>query len=152
MKKYNNIIANILVLVFGYLELRFLKFFDESFNVLVFVPQVYIGLSVIFVGVVIRILATLEFKRNKVNILEINTSPNLVTSGIYKYSRNPLYIGIIFVTIGFVLISGSVAGLLFIVPFIIFWDLLIRYKEEPELKNRFGNEFDNYKLKVNRWI
>lgn len=152
MKKYNNIIANMIVLFFGYIGLRLLQFFDKTFNVLSFTPKVYIGVLFIFVGVIIRILATLEFTRNKVEILKVNTPSILVTSGIYKYSRNPLYLGIIFVTLGFVLISGSVAGLLFVILFFVFWNLLIKYKEEPELKNKFGNKFENYKLKVSRWI
>lgn len=101
---------------------------------------------------VVRIWATIAFSKNKVEILNMNSHPKLVTSGPYKYSRNPLYIGILLVTVGFVLIAGSHTGFLLTILFFVFWNQLIKNKEEPDLKKKFGKEFDNYMLKVNRWI
>ena len=152
MNYIKNITANILVLVFGYIGMLSLNFLDQYLNIYKFKPLIFLGMIIIISGMIIRVWASIEFSKNKVEILEMNNHPKLVISGPFKFSRNTLYIGIILVSFGFVLLAGSVLGLFLITIFFIFWNLLIKYKEEPDLKKQFGKEFDDYKLKVNRWI
>jgi len=63
-----------------------------------------------------------------------------------------MYVGILIITLGFVLTAGSFTGLFLTSLSFIFWNFLIIHKEEPNLEKQFGEEFLNYKLKVHRWI
>lgn len=76
----------------------------------------------------------------------------IISSGLYGYSRNPIYVGMITAYAGIALVAGSF-GALILLPFCI---LIIRYhviaREEAYLEQKFGEEYLNYKQKVRRWI
>jgi len=77
---------------------------------------------------------------------------SLVTSGVYKITRNPMYLGLFFVLMGWAIILGSIYT--FIVPFI-FAFYITRFQIMPEeraLAGVFGDAFTAYKQKVRRWI
>lgn len=75
-----------------------------------------------------------------------------VAVGPYRYVRNPMYIGGFFALFGFGLILKSVAILIFGLPWILFAHLFVRIYEEPALRKQFGNEYEIYCNRVNRWI
>jgi protein-S-isoprenylcysteine O-methyltransferase Ste14 len=147
-----NIVANILVLVLGYTGMILLINIDTIFVTKTFTPLPIAGILLIIFGIAIRIWSTVAFSKKNVEILEMNKHPALVTSGPYKYSRNPLYIGILAVTLGFVFLAGSWIGVIFTVLFGIFWNMLIKYREEKNLKLLFGKEFSDYMAKTRRWL
>ena len=155
MNYFRNISANILVFACGYLGMLFLQRLNQYLNIASFQLPVYIGNLLIVIVVSIRIWASIAFSKSKVEIfgmLGIDDHRKLIISGPYQYSRNPLYVGIVLITLGFALLAGSFVGLILTFLFFIFWDYLIKSREEPELENIFGDEYLNYKLKVNRWI
>lgn len=75
----------------------------------------------------------------------------LITTGVFAWVRNPLYTGITFIIIGFIFRENN----LFLLPLIIiYWGamtLLVK-REEESLEKTFGEEYQVYKLKVNRCI
>lgn len=77
----------------------------------------------------------------------------LVTTGPYKYSRNPMTLGAWIIFIGEAIILQSISlfifFLLIVIPVSIIW--IIKY-EEPFLEKNFGNLYKNYKKSVKRWI
>lgn len=148
----NNFFVNIIVLISGYLGMMLLDSLDKYLGVFKFQLPLYIGVILIIIGFIIRMWATIHFNKNEVKIIEMKKHSKLITSGPYKYSRNPLYIGILGITLGFVFISGSVLGLVFIVLFFFFWDFIIRKTEEPNLLAKFGNSYLIYKNNVRRWL
>ena len=79
--------------------------------------------------------------------------PNkLVTEGIYKITRNPMYLGFVLLLIGVAVILGSASVFSIVIIFSIITDLwYIRY-EERALEKKFGSAYDTYKSKVRRWI
>jgi len=76
----------------------------------------------------------------------------MVTAGLYRFSRNPIYLGFLCLTIGLPLIFGSVWGVIagFIQQFL-FGYLIIR-PEETYLARKFGQEYREYVVRVRRWL
>src|SRR3989344_3311614 len=153
MNYFRNIVVNILVLICGYLGMLLLQYLNQYLNLPTFQLPMYVGILIVVIGVIIRIWATISFSKSKVEILGmlwIDNNRKLVISGPYQYSRNPLYIGIILITLGFSFLAESHVGLIFTLLFFIFWNHLIKYREEPKLEKIFGSEYVDYKSRVNR--
>jgi len=105
-------------------------------------------------GVTIAAAGLFEFWRAKttVNPLLPEAATSIVTSGIYRYSRNPMYLALLFGLLGWaVWLSHLIAyGLL---PFFILY--INRFQIEPEeraLLAKFGEQFTNYRSAVRRWL
>ena len=77
---------------------------------------------------------------------------NLVIQGPFRYSRNPIYVADVAVWFGIFLLEGHAALLLYAVIATIVVELVIVLWEEPDLKRRFGSEYDAYRKKVPRWL
>jgi len=109
---------------------------------------------ILLVGSLILINPVFKFIKSKttVNPVKFKKVNKLVTSGIYKYSRNPMYLGMILI-----IISTSIFYLNYysvITPFIFyFWINRFQIKrEEIFLKEKFGKEYLSYMSKTRRWI
>lgn len=76
----------------------------------------------------------------------------LVVRGPYKYCRNPMITGVFFILIGETLFFNSLNIFIEVVIFFLINTVYFILKEEPDLKKRFGAEYDTYKRNVPRWI
>jgi protein-S-isoprenylcysteine O-methyltransferase Ste14 len=77
---------------------------------------------------------------------------NLVTNGLYRYSRNPMYIGVELMLLGWAL-AGNQRGLWFYAAIIaMLFHLRVVLYEEPWQQRTFGADWENYKSKVRRWL
>lgn len=76
----------------------------------------------------------------------------LVITGLYCYVRNPVYLGALFVQLGYILWFGSGIMISYFLFFLLAYHLLIVFVEEPVLKNTFGVAYDEYSKNVPRWI
>jgi protein-S-isoprenylcysteine O-methyltransferase Ste14 len=105
-------------------------------------------------GIAIALAALFEFLRAKttVNPLTPEAAAAMVTSGIYRYSRNPMYVGLLLALIGWdVWLSHLLAFAL--LPFFILY--INRFQIEPEeraLSTKFGGLFRDYRRSVRRWL
>jgi protein-S-isoprenylcysteine O-methyltransferase Ste14 len=77
---------------------------------------------------------------------------DLVTQGIFRHCRNPLYLGNILMLLGVGILSNSLIYLLIIIPLFLLIYQAIVLAEENFLRNKFGASFDQYCKTVNRWI
>ena len=75
----------------------------------------------------------------------------LITDGIFKYVRNPMYLGILLIYIAVICFSISLISLGVFIAIFIVYDKMVKI-EEKILEEIFGNEFLEYKKKVSRWI
>lgn len=76
----------------------------------------------------------------------------LVTSGIFNHCRNPLYVGNILMLLGVGVLSNSLLYVAIIMPlFLVIYQAIV-LAEENFLRNKFGQSFDNYCTRVNRWV
>jgi protein-S-isoprenylcysteine O-methyltransferase Ste14 len=77
---------------------------------------------------------------------------DLVTTGIFAHCRNPLYVGNILMLAGVGVLSNSLLYVVIMIPFFLFVYQAIVLAEENFLRNKFGEQFNNYCARVNRWI
>ncbi|WP_201584378.1 methyltransferase family protein [Psychrobacter jeotgali] len=105
-------------------------------------------------GVTLGIKGVIEFKKEQ-------TTPNphtpdkataLVTQGVYQYSRNPMYFGLLTVLIAWGLYLSNLLAFLLLPLFIIIMNRLQIKPEERVLAEKFGKTYQAYKAKVRRWI
>ena len=77
---------------------------------------------------------------------------DLVTTGIFSHCRNPLYVGNILMLAGVGILSNSLLYVVIMIPFFLFVYQAIVLAEENFLRNKFGEQFNNYCARVNRWV
>jgi protein-S-isoprenylcysteine O-methyltransferase Ste14 len=110
--------------------------------------------TILVVAVVIGIAAVLGFRRAKttINPLKPEASSALVVRGIYRRTRNPMYLAMLLVLIGWACIVANVAALVMLPLFVATLNRFQIGPEERALQARFGREFEEYKRTVRRWL
>jgi protein-S-isoprenylcysteine O-methyltransferase Ste14 len=113
-----------------------------------------LGLMFSLMGVCLIASGAIEFKRHKTTVdpTKPNKATSLVASGIYKLSRNPMYLGIAAFLIAFAFFMQSLLILLSLPLFILY---MTRYQIAPEeraMHSLFGEQYQLYKTKVRRWL
>ena len=119
-----------------------------------FSGQIYFVIFLVAVGFFIVLTAIRRFYQADTTVLpqEMDSSSALVTGGILKITRNPMYLGMAVVIAGVGIGIGSWVALP-ILGFFVFWVTEYQIKpEERALFKIFGSEFEDYKSKVRRWI
>ncbi len=113
----------------------------------------FIGALVIAIGVLILLNGVYLFKINNTSVNPISSKENtrLVTSGFYKFSRNPMYLGFFLVLFGYGLLCGN-ESITFSLLFGIYLNEFQIKPEEKELDEIFGEEYSKYKKNVGRWF
>lgn len=106
-----------------------------------------LGLAVSLSGVV-----TFKRARTTVDPRRPGEATTLITSGIYRYSRNPMYLGVMLILVGWALFLGNLLSALLIVGFVVYINRYQILPEERLLQEKFGADFVAYKEKVRRWI
>ena len=105
-------------------------------------------------GLGILFSAARSFKEHQttINPIKIETASSLVVSGIFNYSRNPMYLGMALILLGLSLKFNLIGGLIFTALFILFITNFQIKPEEKAMQKIFGEEFLSYKNKVRRWL
>ncbi|MFO0774503.1 MAG: isoprenylcysteine carboxylmethyltransferase family protein [Nitrospiraceae bacterium] len=113
-----------------------------------------VAIVVALVGIGVAVAGVLEFKRAKttVNPLVPNKATSVVTSGIFRLTRNPMYLGLAATLLGVTIWWLSIVGVAVVVAFCLY---LTRFQIQPEeraLRAQFGQEFTEYMARVRRWL
>ena len=124
----------------------FNEFFSYSNNI--------ISLFLLILGLVVFLSAVKSFRKQKttVNPLEPKQASSLVTSGIFKFSRNPMYLGMLIILLSLSFKFNLIGGMTISLFFYIFITKFQIIPEEAAMNELFGNEFINYSNKTRRWI
>jgi protein-S-isoprenylcysteine O-methyltransferase Ste14 len=106
------------------------------------------------VSLIIGLPAVLGFRRAKttVNPLKPEASSALVTGGIYRWTRNPMYLAMLLLLIAWACIVSNWAALAILPLFVAYLNRFQIGPEERALQARFGAEFESYRRKVRRWL
>ena len=114
---------------------------------------VWLGVVLVAIGVAISVWASLLFRREGTELnptSEVNKS--LVVRGPFRFTRNPMYLGLVIFTLGVAVGVGSLP--MFAVPLLVFvtanWAHIPF--EEAKMRRQFGGAFDHYMRQVRRWI
>lgn len=111
-----------------------------------------VGWIFVSVGFLIRVWATYLFYDRRMKVISLVPQKQLVTSGPYRFSRNPLYLGgNLFIFLGAVLCLGSPSGIVLTALNVFAVDAFIR-REEAQLARDFGEEWLRYRSRVRRWF
>jgi len=103
-------------------------------------------------GFLLRVWATFHFYEHQMRVISLAPQETLITSGPFRLSRNPLYLGgNVFIFFGAALLLGSPAALILTAIHLPFMDLFVR-REEEQLEQKFGEEWVRYKKRVRRWL
>jgi len=115
-------------------------------------PHFYSGGFLIVGGVVVIIWAARLFERAGTTIKPFEESSMLVVGGPYRYSRNPMYLGMVFVLTGVGIVLGTLSPFAVIPVFI--WLIQRRFiqPEEEMLETTLGPAYVEYKRRVRRWL
>lgn len=119
----------------------------RTLNFKLFVLAVLLGVAIALAGVI-------SFRKasTTVNPLKPETASSLITSGIFQYTRNPMYLGMSVAILGFAILLGSWLSLLGDVAFVLFIERFQIKPEEAALTQCFGEQFAQYKTHVRRWL
>ncbi len=120
--------------------------------VLFYPPFNYVGVVIIFSGLALILWHADYFKRYETPIKPFEHSTHLIKEGMYKYSRNPIYLGMGVILFGGAMVLGSISPFVVVPVFIIIIEKAFIVKEEKFLENIFGNEYLDYKKSVRRWV
>jgi protein-S-isoprenylcysteine O-methyltransferase Ste14 len=112
----------------------------------------YIGLALTFVGFLLGIGAFIEFRKARTTVDPHGSAKKLVTSGIYRFTRNPIYLGFLLMIIGLPLNSGIYWGLVMAPFYVLLMNRLIIQHEEAYLEKKFGKTYTDYTSRVRRWV
>ena len=110
--------------------------------------------AVAICGSLICLAGVAQFRRSRttVNPMTPEASSALVTHGIYRFTRNPMYLGFAIILLGWMIFLENPLTLAVVLAFVLY---INRFQIEPEeraLESTFGAEFKAYKLKTRRWI
>ncbi len=117
-------------------------------------PWNRIGLAFIAVGFAIDLTAVATFFRERTTVdpIRIERATRLVVSGLYRISRNPMYLGLLLVLFGFGLWLGSLTPFLIVVAVERIVVVMQIRREETVLGEKFGATYREYARRVRRWL
>ena len=146
----NKIPPPIVTLAFGLMIYFSRNIFPDINNIIFYV----LSLFFIILGPFILISAVRSFKAEQttINPININNASSLVISGVFKYSRNPMYLGMVFILLALSFRFNLVGGILFTSIFIMYITKFQIIPEEAAMKSIFGEDFNKYKNNTRRWI
>ena len=112
----------------------------------------WLSLAVVVVGVVLSYRTITLFERAGTTHKLAGENAALVVEGPYRWSRNPMYMGLTLIVLGIAIYGGSVPFLLVPVAFLLTLDLAFVPWEERRLEAAFGDEYRAYRQRVRRWF
>ena len=111
-----------------------------------------VGVVVLVLGLAVNLFCAWAFRRRETTIIPFHESTYLITGGLYRYSRNPIYLSMVVVLIGIAIALGSASP--WVVPplFMVIISKRFIQKEEVMLEETFGEEYLAYCDRVRRWL
>lgn len=114
----------------------------------------FLAVSFAVLGMVVSFCSVVAFrqKRTTVDPLDLNKTTELVTHGIYRFTRNPMYMGLVCLLIAWALWLGNVLALVNVWFFVCILTQFQILPEERILMQKFSKRFVDYQQRVPRWL
>tara|TARA_R110000868_G_scaffold175564_1_gene412665 strand:+ start:21707 stop:22159 length:453 start_codon:yes stop_codon:yes gene_type:complete len=143
------VVVAFLASLFMYILAEFLPvgYFD-------FTGRVYLMYILLGFGGLIGLVSLFQFfiKKTTVNPININNSSVLVVNGVYKFTRNPMYLALLLFLLAWGLFLGNAFNVLLAAFFVSYMNAFQIKPEEEVLVKLFGVAYSNYMVKVRRWF
>lgn len=118
-----------------------------------FHPTFYVGLLMFLPGLSLLGLCIIQFaKEGKGTLSPADPTRVLVTGGLYRYSRNPMYLGVLLMLAGESIITGSIPLWIYTILVALLFHLFVIFHEESRNRRDFGADYSQYCTKVRRWL
>ena len=113
-----------------------------------------VALGIVMTGVVVALLGVLEFRTagTTVDPRAPEQSASLVVRGVYRVSRNPMYVGFLLMLTGWAVFLGNIVSLLLLPVFILYMNRFQIVPEEQYMREKFGEAYAQYQATVRRWL
>jgi protein-S-isoprenylcysteine O-methyltransferase Ste14 len=111
-----------------------------------------LGGALFAVGLAVPLIASAQFRAADTDVRPWKPSATLVTTGLYRYTRNPMYAGMTLIFAALALLADSVITLILLPPLMVLITAAVIKREEHYLEITFGDEYRRYKRSVRRWI
>jgi protein-S-isoprenylcysteine O-methyltransferase Ste14 len=113
---------------------------------------IWIGYALILIGLGVPFLAVSQLMKAYTTFDPHGSVTEIVTSGPYRFSRNPIYLGFVCLLIGFSFLFRSYWGLILSPLLVVVINILVIKHEEVYLEKKFGAVYTSYKSRVRRWL
>ncbi|WP_152222949.1 isoprenylcysteine carboxylmethyltransferase family protein [Pseudomonas sp. SCB32] len=116
--------------------------------------RLWLALLVLLAGIAACLAGVLSFRRARttVNPMKPETASALVVAGIYRHTRNPMYLGFALVLLAWSIALACLPAVLGVIAFVLYINRFQIAPEEQALRRRFGANFDAYCRRVRRWV
>lgn len=106
------------------------------------------------VGVTIDLISIGAFRKAETTVTPLapEKATNLVVTGLYSYTRNPMYLGLLLILSGIAIWLGSPANGVMLIAFVAYITVFQIAPEEARLSELFGSDYERYKARVRRWL
>ena len=115
-------------------------------------PWNLLGVLPLALGIAINLVADKSFKRHETTVKPLEDSTSLITTGVFRLTRHPMYLGFVLILLGIAVLMGSFTPYVVVLVFAIFMDTVFIKYEEKKLEETFGEVWSEYKQKVRRWV
>jgi len=115
-------------------------------------PWNLLGIFPLACGIALNLIADNAFRTAKTTVKPFEESTALVTSGVFRISRHPMYLGFVLSLIGIAVLLGSLVSFFVIPIFAVLMDRVFIRVEERMLEAKFDQAWFDYEAKVRRWI
>ena len=116
-------------------------------------PDHIVGVALIAIGLALLLTCVWEFAHSGRGTLSPADPPReLVVRGLYRYVRNPMYLSVTMIVLGEVLLTRSSGLFLYWLIWFAVVNLFVIGHEEPYLRGRFGDSYEQYTRRTGRWI
>jgi protein-S-isoprenylcysteine O-methyltransferase Ste14 len=120
--------------------------------IIIRMPWSFVGVIPLAAGVILNLVADRDFKKRQTTVKPFEKSTVLITTGVYRLSRNPMYLGFELILIGLALLLGSLTPLAVVILFPALMESVFIRAEEQMLARQFGQRWIEYNEEVRRWI
>jgi protein-S-isoprenylcysteine O-methyltransferase Ste14 len=121
---------------------------------IIFIYQNIVAYALIVIGLIVAFSGVFVFVKGNTTVdpRSPERASALVIIGLYKYSRNPMYLGLLFVIIGIAAFFGALSGFFVVTLFVVYINKYQIVPEELALREKFGESYTKYTQEVRRWL
>jgi protein-S-isoprenylcysteine O-methyltransferase Ste14 len=112
----------------------------------------WLGLALVGLGVAIVLWGRRAMQVAGTNVDPLRPTTAIITSGPFRFSRNPLYLGVTLMYVGLTLAVNTWWGLVVLAPLLIVMDRGVVRREERYLEAKFGERYRQYRVRVRRYL
>ncbi len=115
-------------------------------------PWRLLGVLPLVFGIALAVVADKAFKRVGTSVKPLGKTTTLVTTGAFRTSRHPMYLGFVLVLLGTAVLLGSLTPFAVAAAFAVFMEVVFVRFEERKMEDQFGETWREYKQRVRRWL